>query len=110
MGLVFTFPLTASVRDPEGGTSVVTGSVITYTMKVTPAGSSSAYGTLVTDPIPANTTYKPGSMTLDGTPLTDTSDGDAGHFNAVANQIEITLGQRNPGDPTQTITFQVTVN
>lgn len=109
----FDFPLAQSVRDPDGGTSVVPGSIVTYTMEVTPTGTSPAYESLVTDPIPEHTTYLPGSITLDGQALTDADDSDAGRFNAstTPKQIEVTLGQINPTPATtHIITFQVTIN
>lgn len=106
----FNFPLTQSVSDGSGGQNVVSGSVVTYTLEVEPIGTTIAYDTQVTDPIPANTSYVPNSITLDGVALTDAADADLGYFNAASNQIEVQLGQREPTDPTQIITFKVTIN
>lgn len=98
---------TASVRDPFGGTETVPGAIVTYQLVAAVTGSASINNLSVTDPIPANTTYEPGSLTLDSSPLTDSADSDAG--NATATLVTVDLGTV-PGDTSHTITFQVKIN
>ncbi|MEM8594398.1 MAG: hypothetical protein AAGF06_06240 [Pseudomonadota bacterium] len=60
----------------------------------------------VNDAIPSGTSYVANSLTLDGTSITDDSDGDKGHY---ANaQVEFDLGTLNK-DTTQSIEFIVKV-
>lgn len=101
----------SAVSDPFGGSQPVPGATITYTLVVTASGSGTAQGVAITDPIPANTTYAAASMSLNGAPLTDAADPDAGDFN-VTNPGEITvdLGDVLAGSPAQTITFDATID
>jgi uncharacterized repeat protein (TIGR01451 family) len=97
-------------------TDPIPGAVITYQLDVIVSGTGTAYAVTVTDPIPVNTTYVPGSMTLDvdgggpalPTGLTDTDDypADRGEFTGAA--IRVRLGDLVDG--TSTITFQVTID
>lgn len=95
---------TQSVLAPDGSARAVVGAVITYTLTASlPAPSS---GVRVDDPIPAGTSYVPGSLTLDGVRLTDDADGDAGTF---ANS-GIAVGLGAPVDPViHTILFKVRI-
>jgi hypothetical protein len=61
----------------------------------------------VSDPVPAGTTYKPGSLTLEGAPLTDAADADSGSFTGAA--VNVALGTVAAG-ATRTITFQVKID
>jgi len=102
----------AKVTDPKGGDLPVSGATILYTIKVTPTGISSANSALVTDAIPANTTYVPGSLTLNGTALGDgTGDGDPGDFNVTTpGSITVDLGALAATASAQLITFKVKIN
>jgi len=104
---IVTFTKAASVAGPFGGTSVIPGSVITYTLTATVAGSGALNNIAVTDPIPATTTYRPGTITLQGAPLTDAADADAGRFTGSA--IAVALGSVAAGT-SRTITFQVEID
>jgi hypothetical protein len=70
-------------------------------------GTGSADNGLISDPIPVNTTYVAGSLTLNGSPLTDNADADAGRFTGTA--IEVSLGTL-AAPTTQTVTLQVLIN
>ncbi|HKY32056.1 MAG TPA: hypothetical protein VJV23_05920 [Candidatus Polarisedimenticolia bacterium] len=84
--------------------------VLTYTVVVTNNGASDAAGVVLTDAVPANTTYVPGSMTLDGVGKTDGGPDDEGDFNVTApNAVTMTIGTLAPG-ATATVTFQVTID
>ena len=97
----------ATIADPFGGTEAVPGAVVTYRLIASVTGSASVSDLVVSDPVPANTTYTPGSLTLDGAPLTDASDADAGE--AVAGTVTVDLGTV-AGGADHTITFQVTID
>jgi uncharacterized repeat protein (TIGR01451 family) len=109
----------ASIAGSVGGVPVadpIPGAVITYQIDVIVSGTGTAFAVTVTDQIPLNTTYVPGSMTLDidgGGPtlpsgLTDTDDypADPGQF--TGTEIRVRLGDLSAG--TQVITFQVTID
>jgi uncharacterized repeat protein (TIGR01451 family) len=97
----------ASVAGPFGGTGPVPGAVITYTLTATVSGTGTVNNVAVADPIPAGTTYRPDSLTLEGSPLTDAADTDAGRF--TGSGIAVGLGSVGAGT-TRTITFQVEID
>ena len=98
----------ATVIDPFGGTEAVPGAVIRYQLVATTTGTGNLTNLAITDDIPADTTYKAGSITLEGAALTDApGDADAGAFDG--NAIAVALGTV-PGGQTRTITFQVTID
>lgn len=101
----------ATIVDPFGGTDPVPGAQITYRIVVTPIGSQTATNVIVDDPIPANTTYLPNSMTLNGGALTDAADADAGTFTAApAPQVSVSLGDLTGASGVQTVEFTVTID
>lgn len=98
----------AVVADPFGGTTVIPGSIITYSLVATVSGTGTLTNLTVADPIPDDTTYQPESITLEGAALTDTdADTDGGAFDGTA--IIVNLGDVS-GSQTRTITFQVEVD
>jgi uncharacterized repeat protein (TIGR01451 family) len=100
-----------SVQDPFGGTQPVPGAAITYQIVVTATGAGTALGAALTDPIPANTTYVAGSLSLNGAPLTDTADGDAGSYTVAPTPgVAVALGDLAAAAGPQTIVFRVTIN
>ena len=71
-------------------------SVITYTLEA--RFTDAVSGARIADPIPAGTAFVPGSLTLDGAPLSDAADDDAGRFDAAGGTaqgpgIAVALGQ-----------------
>lgn len=101
----------AAVLDPDGGTEPVTNAVITYTVNVTVSGSGTAQGIVITDPIPANTSYNAGTLTLNAGALSDVADADAGDVDdTTAGTVTVDLGDLTSASPVQTITFDVTIN
>jgi len=62
---------------------------------------------MITDAIPADTTYVAGSLTLDSSALTDASGDDAGE--ASATDIAVDLGTV-PGGTSRAVTFDVTID
>jgi uncharacterized repeat protein (TIGR01451 family) len=101
------FVKSASVADAFGGSAAAPGSTITYSLVATVSGSGSVANLRVSDPVPAGTSYKPGSLTLEGTPLTDSADADSGSFTGTA--IDVGLGTVAAGT-IKTITFQVKID
>ena len=89
------------------------GTVLTYTIVVTNGGTSAASSMVLTDPIPANTTYQAGSITFNAVGQTDASDAptDNSDYNVTnAGQITVGIGALAPGGGTVTVTFQVQID
>jgi len=86
------------------------GTLLTYTIVVTNAGSANALAVIMTDPIPANTTYVAGSITLDSVSKTDIGGDDQADVNATTpGAVTVDLSGMAAG-ASHTITFQVTIN
>jgi uncharacterized repeat protein (TIGR01451 family) len=66
------------------------GDTIEYTVTLVNTGTKQAEDVVFVDPLPDRTTFVPGSMTLNGQPLTDAADGDVGDFDAT-NPAAITV-------------------
>lgn len=98
----------ATILDPKGGTTAVSGAIVTYTIVGQVSGTGTATGLTISDTFPANTTYIPGSVTLNGVALTDAADSDPGA--ATTNGISVALGNVKGGGPSQTVTFKVKLN
>jgi uncharacterized repeat protein (TIGR01451 family) len=101
------FAKSATVADPFGGTSNVPGSIITYRLLATVSGSGSLANLRIADVIPAGTTYRPGTLTLEGGALSDAADADAGEYTGTG--IAVRLGTV-AGGSARTVTFQVTID
>lgn len=96
-----------TVLDPNGAANAIPGAVITYSLVFGVTGSGVVNSAQITDAIPANTTYVPGSLTLDTAALTDATDVDAGR----ASSAGIQVGLGNVTAPaTRTVTFRVRIN
>ena len=109
--IALSFVKSQSILDPFGGGEPVPGAVITYTLTVTATGSGTAESVTVTDPIPANTTYNGGTLTLNGGGLSDPADADAGDVGATApGAVTVLLGDLTEDSPSQTVTFAVTID
>lgn len=63
---------------PQG--SQAPGQILTYILVVTNTGSGIAKDLVITDVIPAHTTYVPGTIKVNGVPKTDDIDGDGARF------------------------------
>jgi len=97
------------VIDPQGGNKAITGSEVTYKIAISTAGEGIINSVIITDPTPADITYKTGSITLNSTNLTDLTDADQGEFNATNNISTINLGDITAGSQ-QEITLTYTIN
>jgi uncharacterized repeat protein (TIGR01451 family) len=77
--------------DVNGG-QLIGGDEIEYTVTVRNVTGDPAIDFILTDPIPANTTYVPGSLVIDDLPRTDAAGDDTGNFDAAGNQVVFRLG------------------
>lgn len=105
----------AVVTDLLGGTNPTPGATITYTLSVTAAGTGTALDVIITDLIPANTTYTPNSLTLDtgggAVALSDIIDLDAGDVGETTpNTVTVDIGDITNATAPQIITFEVTID
>jgi len=99
------------VTDQFGGSQPVPGATITYQIAITPSGSGTATNAIFSDAIPANTTYKAGSLKLNGAALSDVSDTDAGEYTSTpAAKVSVALGALTAASGVQTVNFAVTIN
>ena len=96
-----------SVVDRMGRPRAIKGATVTYTLAARLEGWGVARDLTIGDPIPAGSTYVPGSLRLDGAALTDDADGDVGQ--ASADGILVRLGDV-PAPALRTVTFQVLIN
>ncbi|AGZ46430.1 Ig-like domain-containing protein [Actinoplanes friuliensis] len=73
--------LTATLtgKDVDGG-NLLPGDEIEYTVGVVNDGTDTAIESVLTDAVPAGTTYVPGSLAVAGTPVTDAPGDDTGSF------------------------------
>jgi uncharacterized repeat protein (TIGR01451 family) len=101
----------ATVTDQFGGAQPIPGATITYTLTVSFSGSGTAEAVMITDSVPAYTTYAAGTLALNGASLTDALDGDAGDVGGTtAGVVTVSLGDIPAGSADQTIVFSVVIN
>jgi uncharacterized repeat protein (TIGR01451 family) len=101
------------VNDPVFGTQPVPGATIRYTITVSVTGAGTADNLLITDGIPANTSYVTGTLTLGGSGLTDGTGDDAGEYDGAAGpngEVSVDLGNVAGGGADQTITFDALID
>jgi len=100
-----------TVVDQFGGAKPVPGARINYTIAVSATGTGSATGVVFVDNIPANTTYLPGTLTLNSVSLTDGADADVGAFETTpAARVRVALGTLTQASGNQTVQFAVRIN
>jgi len=90
-----------AVLAPDGSSQTVRGAIVTYTLEARFPGPTTA--ARIDDPLPAGTIFIAGSLSVDGAPLTDASDGDGGSFEG--GKISIALGDIAAA-ATRTVQFQ----
>ena len=96
-----------AVRDPQGGSLVMPGSMLTYRVVLTLTGAGIAENFSFADPLPASTTYVPASITVDGAARSDGADSDNASF--AGGAVGVLLGN-TPVPAARVIEFKVTVN
>ncbi|GLY08035.1 Ig-like domain-containing protein [Actinoplanes sp. NBRC 101535] len=101
---------TTTPTDLNGG-DLVPGDIVEYSILVRNTGDDTADSTLLTDAIPSNTTYVPGTLTIDGNTKTDASDTDEANFGSARTTFD--LGTLTPSPATgssKTVTFRVKID
>jgi len=102
---------TMLILDQWGGNLPIPGATLRYTITVTVAGIGTAQNVVVSDPIPANTTFIPATLRLNAALLTDAADADAGDAGGTTpGTMTVQLGNLTSASPAQTITFDVKIN
>lgn len=89
------------VGKDDGGIDFLPGEVITYTIAYTNAGNQGATGVVVTDTVPANTTFNPGASSAGWVCVPDNNAGSV---------CTLTVGALAGGGGSGTATFAVTVD
>lgn len=88
----------------------VPGTTLTYTIVVTNNGTGDANAVVLRDSVPANTTYVPGSITLNAASKTDAGgDDEADHDVTNPGAVTVNVGTLVP-TATATVSFQVIIN
>ncbi len=109
--VLISFVKSQLVLDPNGGSESIPGATITYTVTVEVQSAGVATGSVFSDAIPTFTTFVPASITLNGTPITEVVDGDAGELDtSAAPTVIVRLGDLTQVDGIQTVVFQVTID
>ena len=98
-----------TVVDPNGTAVLMPGAVMTYQIVATLTGVGAANNLVIADPLPANITYVPASIMVDGVAKTDAADADNAQFISTTQSVSVSLG--NVAAPANiVITFRATIN
>ena len=109
------------IQDPSGcsaahalpsapsGCKIVPGSILTYRINLPVTGSGNVDSLILTDRIPANMTYVPGSMVVNDGGKTDAADSDKADFNTSTNTVTVTQDTVTATTPFS-FTFRATIN
>ena len=101
----------STVIDRSGGSQPASGATIRYSISVSATGSGTASGVVITDPLPANTSYTAGTLKLNGTLLTDAADSDAGDVGGTTpGTVTVRLGDMTSASPAQVMSFDVKID
>lgn len=84
-----------SITDTSGGNIIMSGSEVVYQIKIDLSGTGIAKALIITDVLPPELTYISNSMTLNGSPISDS--------NINNGNISLVLGDQNAG---QSFTLQ----
>ena len=103
-GLTVNITKTASV---VGGGDAAPGKTLAYTITVKVDGNGTASNLVISDPLPAELTYVPGSITVNAAARTDAADTDDTQFSG--NSVTVNFGN-TVAPATHAITFNATVN
>jgi uncharacterized repeat protein (TIGR01451 family) len=103
----------AVVWDPSNlfvAPKAIAGAKLTYTITATVSGAETATAVVITDPVPAKSSYVAGSLKLNGAALSDVVDGDAGSVGGAPLTVSVGLGDLTSGSAPQVVSFEVTIN
>jgi uncharacterized repeat protein (TIGR01451 family) len=86
----------AKVRDPQGGSTVMPGAVITYRLMAELRGAGTASSVTVSDALPPQLRYKPGALFLNGALQTEAADADFSEVNVTNSPqtLRVRLGSQ----------------
>ncbi len=99
------------VVDPFGGSEAVPGATLSYTITVEVSNNGTAVNSVLTDPVPTNTSFVTSSISLNGGGLTDATDADSGELDVSGvPTVVVRLGDLTQADGVQTVSFQVTID
>ena len=105
--IALAYTKTAAISSPGGGHQAVSGATIEYTLTVTPSGSATAGNVVISDPVPANTTFVNGSILLNGSAVTPA----VGDYNVTTpGTVTVKLGNLVGTASAQVVQFQVQIN
>ena len=96
-----------TLGDENGDGIAQVGETLRYEIEIPNRGTALADGVELTDTLPENVTYVANSTVLNGVPLTDADDGDAGVISD--GQVLVSVGQIAP-NASAVITFNVLVD
>ena len=99
---------TAQLLDANNNGQADVGEAIVYTVTVRNTGAGAAELATLDDPLPNTTHYVGSSLTLDGKPLSDVADGDAGRADVSSGKVHVDLGTIEAGGQ-RIVTFQVKI-
>ena len=94
----------ANVRDPLGGTLIMSGAELEYQIEVKVSGQGTLIGFILTDPLPAALKYKANTLKINNIAVTDLADSDAGEV--VGQTLTVRIPILN-APSTQVISFKV---
>lgn len=114
---VLTLTKTAiSIADPSGGNTLVPGSVVTYELAVTVSAGATASDIIISDPVPADLVYQPGTLSVSTLATGQESDDDfepAGvdstGYDVINGTVRAVLGEVVGDGSAITIRFQAAV-
>lgn len=86
-----TFNLLKTSTDLNGG-SLLMGEVLRYRINYQNNGNDASTGSIIYDVIPAGTTYKAGSLVINGAAQTDATGDDPADFDVANNRVVFRLG------------------
>jgi uncharacterized repeat protein (TIGR01451 family) len=85
------FNLTKSATDLNGG-AVNPGDVIRYQIDYNNVGNDNSVGSQIFDNIPTNSSFKPGSISINGVAKTDAAGDDEAEYDVVNNRVVFRVG------------------
>ncbi len=101
-----------AVSDGTGGSRVISGAEITYELAVQVVGTGSVGQLVLTDQLPPELAYVPGTLMLDGAELDDdflpAGQDDAG-FDHATDTVSVAIGSMAAGSGLRRVTFRAAV-
>jgi uncharacterized repeat protein (TIGR01451 family) len=96
------------VAADDNGLPVEIGDVLTYSLNYQNTGALPVNGLTITDAVPTGTTYRSGSLVLNGSGVSDGGDADGGAYLGGSNSVSFTV-PTIPIGASGTASFNVTV-